>query len=113
MSLIAFKQMLENKDKDPAAITAFIDRAALKQKYPLGFALFYSDTQTTPLYYISPISVGVSAKLSSISFDPSLLKINRTGENTYCISMLPIRERGYPLVANYCGYAPQIAPPHD
>jgi hypothetical protein len=92
---IAFKQLLENKDRDPEAIRAFIDRAGLQQKYPLGFALFYSDGQNI-LYYGRPTSKG-------ISFDPSSLKVARIGD-WYCMNILPIRIQGKLLdnIRNAC-----------
>jgi hypothetical protein len=85
VKLIAFEKLLENKDKDPQAIRVFTDHAGFEQKYPLGFALFYSDGRKT-LYYGKVSSGG-------ISFDPSTLKVTRIGE-FYCMNILPVRIRG-------------------
>jgi hypothetical protein len=91
VKLIAFKSMLQNKDKDPAGISEFIDSAGLQQKYPLGFALFYSDGRKI-LFYGKPSSSG-------ISFDASRLKVTRIGD-VYCLNILPIIVGGQ-LLDNY------------
>jgi hypothetical protein len=85
VNLIAVEKLLENKDKDPQAIRTFTDQAGFEQKYPLGFAFFYSNGRKT-LYY------GRSSS-SGISFDPSTLKVNRSGD-WYCMSILPVRISG-------------------
>jgi hypothetical protein len=93
--LAAIVRLLENADKDPYAIKTFTDQSGFDQKYPLGFALFYSDGRKI-LYYGKPSSAG-------ISFDPSLLKVSRIGD-AYCMNLLPVRIRGKLIdqVSNIC-----------
>jgi hypothetical protein len=95
IKLAAIAHLLENKDKDPQAIKQFTDQAGFAQKYPLGFALFYSDGRKV-LYYGKPNDGG-------ISFDPSSLTVTRT-HNTYCMNILPVRIRGKLLdnIRNVC-----------
>jgi len=49
------KKLLENPSKNIPELTKFIDSQGLQAKYPLGYALFFSDGRKT-LYYGSPDS---------------------------------------------------------
>jgi hypothetical protein len=62
------KQLLENQNSHE--LNKFFESKEFEQKYPLGFALFYSDGRKT-LYYGKPSSSG-------IIFDPSTLKVKRS-----------------------------------
>lgn len=84
VKLVAFRKLLENQDKNPKAVTDFIDTLGLEYKYPFGFALFYSNGKKI-LYYGNPNSSGVS-------FDPSKLQIARQGD-LFCMSVLHITIR--------------------
>jgi hypothetical protein len=101
IKLIAVKNLLENREENPQALRSFIDQAGLEKKYPLGFALFYSDSRKT-LYY------GRSSN-SDIIFDPSSLKISRIGD-AYCMNILPLRIGGKLLdnISNNC-FGPQVS----
>jgi hypothetical protein len=99
VKLIAFRQLLENKDNDPQAIERFITEAKLQQKYPLGFALFYSDSRKL-LYY-------GRSNVSGMSFDPTMLKITVAkiaGKTMYCMNILPVKINGnlFENVQNNC-----------
>jgi hypothetical protein len=95
IKLAAIVKLLENKDEDPKAINTFTEQAGFVQKYPLGFALFYSDGRKI-LYYGRQTSSG-------ISFDPSSLKVTRAGD-WYCMNILPVRIQGKLLdnIQNAC-----------
>jgi hypothetical protein len=94
--------LLENKYKRPQELTTFIDTLGLEQKYPLGFALFYSDGRRT-------ISDTRPSSGSGISFDPSTLKVTRIGDS-YCMNILPVRIRGK-LLDNYKDLCVSELPP--
>jgi len=70
---------LGSTGKAVPALTEFIDKRGFEEKYPLGFALFYSDGRKT-LYY------GRSSS-SGISFDPSILKVRRLSKDQICIDV--------------------------
>lgn len=96
--LIAIMTLLENKDDDPVAIRQFINRSGFEQKYPLGFAIFYSNGAQRTLHYVRS-----KQSVNGISFDPSILKVYRDGI-WYCLNLLPIRINGSLMtnVRNIC-----------
>jgi hypothetical protein len=56
------EKLLENKDTQPQKLAQFFDEERFDQKYPLGYALFYSDGSKT-LHYGNPHS--------EVIFDPA------------------------------------------
>jgi hypothetical protein len=85
IKLAAIVKLLENKDENPQAINTFTEQSGFVKRYPLGFALFYSDGRKI-LYY-------GRQTISRITFDPSSLKVTRVGDG-YCMNILPIRVQG-------------------
>lgn len=77
------QQLIENKDARSQELTEFINQRGLDQKYPLGFALFYSDGRKL-LYYGHPSSNG-------ISFDPSDLRVTRVDDYSWKLNVVPMR----------------------
>jgi hypothetical protein len=95
IKLAAIVKLLENKDENPQAISTFTEQSGFVKRYPLGFALFYSDGRKI-LYY-------GRQTISRITFDPSSLKVTRVGDG-YCMNILPIRVQGKLLdnIKNMC-----------
>jgi hypothetical protein len=95
IKLATIVKLLENKDNDPQALNTFTEQAGFVQKYPLWFALFYSDGRKI-LYYSRQTNSG-------ISFDPSSLKVIHIGDG-YCMNILPVRIQGKLLdfIKNIC-----------
>jgi hypothetical protein len=84
----------------------FISSNQLEQKYPIGFALFYTDGRKT-LHY------GYTSE-SGISFDPTNVTVrferNAIGHNVICIDGSPVKIRGKKLdVKNNCFGGPPPA----
>jgi hypothetical protein len=71
-------QMLENKDTDPALLDKFIASRGLVNKYPLGFALLYSDGRKT-LYRVVNVN-------KDVQFDPATIRGLRLTEEYFCFS---------------------------
>jgi hypothetical protein len=98
--LQAIKRLLENKNTADAgrtlngqkeaehALDTFIGENNLDQKYPLGFAIFYSDGHKN-LSYGKPFN-------SRISFDPSTLVVMAKDDKLACLNVLPVK-----LTENY------------
>jgi hypothetical protein len=84
-------QLLENKDSKPYALDDFVTSKGLKDKYPLGFAIFFSDGHKV-------LSSG-SSEDSNISFDPSAVKLTLV-QNAACLDVLPVRINGR-LMTNF------------
>jgi hypothetical protein len=64
------EKLLENPSENLPQLTEFIDSQGLEAKYPLGYALFYTDGRKT-LYYGSPKS----------SFDPASVQVISLTQN--------------------------------
>ncbi len=84
-------QLLENKDNNPAALEDFVAEKGFKDKYPLGFALYYSDGKQL-------LSYGISTE-SAIRFDSSEIKVTfekaPDGNGVVvCLNLLPVRING-------------------
>jgi 5S rRNA maturation endonuclease (ribonuclease M5) len=73
-TLQTIKKMLENPSKNVTQLTKFIDTQRLEAKYPLGYALFYSDGRKT-LYYGNPNT-----------FDPASIQVVSFGQNEMCFN---------------------------
>jgi hypothetical protein len=86
------KNLLERQNSTD--LETYVRSTDLEQKYPLGFALFYSDGRRT-LYY------GMSSS-SGLTFDPSTLQVTRNAD-IYCLNMIPVNIRGRLLdIHNIC-----------
>jgi hypothetical protein len=72
-SLQDIKKLIESKNVPQ--LTKFIDSQRLEAKYPLGYALFYSDGHKT-LYYGSPKS-----------FDPASIQLISLTQNEMCFNI--------------------------
>jgi hypothetical protein len=86
------RELIENQDKDQSRLEAFTRTHAFEVKYPLGFALFYSDGDKI-LSYVGPTT-------NNISFDPSNLVVTIEHHGVYegvCLSVLPVAINGQPL----------------
>jgi hypothetical protein len=77
------KKLLESSSQNtpPPALDKFIESRRLEQKYPRGFALFYSDGRKI-LYYDRP-----NNNLQSVSVDPSKVGIDSFTDTKICLSM--------------------------
>jgi hypothetical protein len=84
-------QLLENKDSKPHALDEFVTSEGLKNKYPLGFAIFFSDGHK--------VLSSSSSEDSNISFDPSAVKLTFE-HNAACLDVLPVRINGR-LMTNF------------
>jgi hypothetical protein len=75
------KAMLEAliEHNDPQKFEQFVDARGLEQKYPLGFALFYSDGSKT-LHYGRPGA-------SDSSFDPDTITVVSASAKLLCINI--------------------------
>jgi len=69
------KKLLENPSKNIPELTKFIDSQGLEAKYPLGYALFYTDGRKT-LYYGSPKSSFDPASVQVISLTQNQIRFN-------------------------------------
>jgi hypothetical protein len=76
------KSMLENKST--REISEFTMHQGLQVKYPLAYALFYTDGRKL-LYYGNP--------QAKVDFDPSKLIVDDTGSG-FCISGLSVSSQG-------------------
>jgi hypothetical protein len=73
------RRLLENSTNKPSPqLNAFIESRHLEEKYPLGFALFYSDGRKT-IHHGRPAD--------KVQFDPSDVKLTRFTATHACISM--------------------------
>jgi hypothetical protein len=73
------RSLLENnggKNTPTPELKRFIDTKGLEQKYPLGFALFYTDGRKPPLYY--------DRQSGGVNFDPSKLSVTKLTSNEIC-----------------------------
>lgn len=84
-------QLLQNKESNPQSLKEFAAEKGFKNKYPLGYAIFYSDGNQLLSYETSADS--------AIRFDPSELKV--TFEKApdskgfmVCLNLLPVRING-------------------
>jgi hypothetical protein len=67
-----------NQTTPTSALQTFIESKKLEEKYPLGYALFYTDGRTPPLYFKQ------RAVNNNISFDPSNLRVTELTSNRMC-----------------------------
>jgi len=93
--LAHIKKLLENSTNQPSQdLNSFIEKNKWESKYPLGFALFYSDGRKTLRYgRITP----------GINFDPAGVKVLKLTSTSTCISSDPITVDGLSFViTNNC-----------
>jgi hypothetical protein len=82
------KPLENNPNENSPAIKEFVKDEKLESKYPLGFALFYSDGRRT-LHYDRP-NLGVN-------FDPAGVKVQLT-DTSVCVSSAPITVGGIDFI---------------
>ncbi len=92
LSIQIIAQLLENKESNPQSLEDFVAEKGFKNKYPLGYALFYSDGSQL-------LSYETSSAESAIRFDPSELKVTfkkaPDGKGVMiCLNLLPVRING-------------------
>jgi hypothetical protein len=105
--LNAIVKLLENKN--PQAITMYINENKLPEKYPYGFAMYYSDGQKKSVLYYNPEGTGTVLRIPNIYtgdvviiFDTSLLSVRYIG-GLYCMDVLPVKISGkIPHIHDIC-----------
>lgn len=88
---------LSHKDRSANVLNKIVSDYDLKNKYPLGFAIFYSDGRKL-------LNYGEQQQTGNVSFDPSLLTITFIDNKTACLNSLPLRIDGKPVLnmSNVC-----------
>jgi hypothetical protein len=77
---------MENKGNEPIRdLDNYITATGLEERYPLGFALFYSDGRKT-LHYARPAN--------GVQFDPSNVTVEKFTNDSVCLSITPLIIRG-------------------
>jgi hypothetical protein len=85
--------VLSHQKEASRVLDQLIDDHDLKNKYPLGFAIFYADGSKV-------LNYGTRGQSGKISFDPSDMKVSFRGDKAVCVDQLPVRMDGI-LVSNF------------
>lgn len=80
------EKLLQDKDKKPQELKQFIDGLGISQRYPLAYALFYSDGQKLLYSHI--------VNNTGIIFDTASIIVDKITTEQMCISGLRITVQG-------------------